>query len=106
MILDGGTGGGGEGPGDGDSGAGSVTISKAEWNIGKERLRVEGDDAPTGADVLVSDADSGDLLGQTVVEENGRWRFEAFNVAVPCRVRAEINGQFGESEVDRAPNCN
>jgi hypothetical protein len=27
-------------------------------------------------------------------------------VAVPCRVRAEINGQFGESEVDRAPNCN
>ncbi len=82
-----------------------VYITEAEWDEEDSELEVEGDEGPSGAVVKISNANTGELLGTTIVESSGEWEFEISNIdPVPCRVRVEINGQFAERDVEDAPD--
>ena len=85
----------------------TVNISRAEWGEGDGELKVEGGQAPAGALVTLTDADTGELLATEVVERRGDWEVELTEPAVvPCRVRIEIEGQTAaERGVDNAPSA-
>ena len=98
------------GDGGGDSNA-QVTVEEAEWEAEDAELKVKGRGAPGGASVSVSDADTGLVLVTSTVDaedDEGEWEVEVRDLAAaPCRVRAEINGQFSERDVENAPRaCN
>jgi hypothetical protein len=85
----------------------SVEIDKAYWDRRRERLVVEGEDAPSGARVEVYAAQSGELLGTTSVRDD-EWRVRVQDPApVPCAVRVDLyaDGRFGSAveRVRRAP---
>lgn len=79
-------------------------IHKAKVNAKKATLDVKGKHAPSGKEVMISDADSGMQLGTTVVRDNGNWKYKgSYSRTPPCRIRVDINGQYGEYNVDYAP---
>jgi len=85
----------------------SVKIDKAYWDRRRERLVIEGEDAPSGARVEVYAAQMGDLLGTTSVQDD-EWRVRVQAPSpVPCAVRVDLyaGGQFGSvvERVRRAP---
>ncbi|RMD70828.1 MAG: hypothetical protein D6819_03260, partial [Gammaproteobacteria bacterium] len=76
-----------------------MEITKAEWRADKHELKVEGK-GEKGLTVEVKNAfDLSQLLGSTTVRD-GKWRVRAKNPSpVPCRVRAEMDGQVAERDV-------
>lgn len=85
--------------------AAAFSVTQATWSSRDGgRLRVEG----TGTDdrqVTIRDASSGVVLGQTTVEDNGRWRRTIEKPAMPpCRIRVEQSGGgVIERDVDNRP---
>lgn len=87
-----------------------VEIRKAVWDSEERELEVKGTWTTTGVSVYVFDAITGDPLGSTVTRRDDgviKWEFEREHPAVvPCRVRVEIDGRYGERDVAYAPaNC-
>ena len=84
----------------------AVTITRAEWDEADNELKVEGDQAPAGTPVILSNAVTGVLLATDVSERNGEWEVELEEpAAVPCRVRVEIEGRTpAERAVTDAPS--
>jgi chitodextrinase len=84
-------------------------LKKAEWNSENSRLRAGGDKSLPGAEVIISNAATGNDLGTVIVKADGKWRYEAIISdpgSVPCSVRVEINGQVATKDVKNAPaNC-
>jgi PKD repeat protein len=84
-----------------------IGIASATWESSDRELEVEGYWRTAGAAVRVFNAYTGALLGTTSVgSDDGRlkWEFEREDMSpAPCRVRVEIEGRFGEREVDDAP---
>ena len=89
------------GSNDGDC---EVRIEEVEWEAREAEMEVEGTGAPVGAKVIITDAKTGDMIGTTAVQSNGEWELERdLHNSVPCRVRAEINGEYAEMDVEHAP---
>lgn len=102
-----------------------IEIVSASWDREDSELKVKGTWTTPGASVKLSDALTGTVLGTTTVRSNDEhhdheddehenstsgiytWEFELEHLAaVPCRIRAEINGRYGERDVAYAPaNC-
>ncbi|MDJ0741703.1 MAG: MopE-related protein, partial [Gammaproteobacteria bacterium] len=83
-----------------------LSISRASWDAGERELEVEGDQAPAGAQAVLSNPDTGELLDVEVVERSGEWEFELEGLRsseVPCRVRVELGGRSGVQRVANAP---
>ena len=82
-----------------------VRIDKAEWQAERRRLRVEGDRVPGGVAVTIRNAVSGEVLGSATAADDNEWRLDLRlpRDAVPCRVRAAVNGRFDEMNVNDAP---
>lgn len=98
-----------------------VEIIKASWDRKDRELSIKGYWSKAGEPVTLSDALTGEILGSTRVkgrehdedheehdkktsEINYVWKFELeYPATVPCRVRAEIDGRFGERDVAYAP---
>ncbi len=88
----------------------TIEIGRAIWDSEKRKLKVEGLWPTLGALATVSNARTGAVLGTTTVRnKDGRLAYKFVRSgldAVPCRVRVEIDGRFGERDVSRAPaNC-
>jgi hydrogenase small subunit len=78
-----------------------LIITRAEYNKGRNRLKVEGTGG-AGKTVIVRDAATLTTYGSSVIDSRGRWKFEAYKpVPVPTRVRAECSGQVIEMNVIR-----
>ena len=78
-------------------------MKEAEWKAREAELEVEGKGAPVGAKVTITNAKTGDMIGTTAVKMNGEWKLELdLRASVPCSVRAEINGQSVEMDVEDA----
>jgi len=78
-------------------------LTKAEWRSDKSEVKVDGE-GHAGAKVVVMNAGTQAILGTANVDGDGKWRFRLKNpTGVPCRVRAECNGQFLERDVLNAP---
>ena len=91
-------------PPDSDDDDSEVRVEEVEWEARESELDVEGTGAPVGAKVIITDAKTGDMIGTTAVQRNGEWELERdLHDSVPCRVRAEINGQYAEMDVEHAP---
>jgi len=82
--------------------AGPVSIDEASWDANRklaDTLYVSG----TGedrADIALFNAHSGESIGNTRADRRGRWKFSIKNPAsVPCRVRAESNGESSDRDV-------
>ncbi len=103
-----------------------VAINSAYWDSSERELKVKGIWTTPGATVEIFDAITGEFVGSTTVrtysgddshedDEHGGeasgggfyWEFEKEHLdVVPCRVRVEIEGRFGERDVAYAPsNC-
>jgi PKD repeat protein len=89
-----------------------VDIAKAKWDQEDSELKVTGYWETIGDEVKLSDALTGKLLATTTVQldeeheshPNFEWEFELEHLTVvPCRVRVEINGRYGERDVAYAP---
>lgn len=77
-----------------------VYIHKALASLRKKWLGVKGKHQSVGADVVISDADSGYVFDKTVVRRNGKWRYRgSYGDTQLCRVRVEIEGQYAEKDV-------
>ena len=88
----------------------SIDIARASWSAYERELEVEGAWPAAGVLVTVSNARTGALLGTTSTGYDDGvlgYEFERSGLAVvPCRVRVEIAGRFGERNVSNAPaNC-
>ena len=88
----------------------NIEIRRAAWDSRERKLEVEGSWPTPGALVTVSNAVTRTPLGTTTVRyDDGRLGYEYERsglTAVPCRVRVEIAGRFGERDVSNAPpNC-
>lgn len=85
----------------------SVQIDKATWGARERELEVEGPWSRSGAQVTVSNAGTGRVIGITTVRyDDGRLGYELERSGLaeaPCRVRVEIDGRFGEAAVEKAP---
>lgn len=75
----------------------TIAIRKAEWK--KQRLRVEGKSRKVFFTVIVSDADTGKMLGQTRTDSEGKWKMDIDGLRPPCRLRAEVDGGSDERDV-------
>ena len=85
---------------------GTVTIKEAKWESGDSKLEVRGDKSNPGETVDISNADTGEMIGTTLVKNDGKWKFAMELDLSPCRVRATIGNQFDERSVKDAPaNC-
>ncbi|MDH3690768.1 MAG: carboxypeptidase-like regulatory domain-containing protein [Gammaproteobacteria bacterium] len=81
-----------------------LRITKTDWNADHATLRVDGERASSGAQVKVTNADTGAELGTVTAKADGKWRLELLNTySVPCHVRAESGGQTAEKAVKNAP---
>ena len=89
---------------------GVVNITTAVWDAAASELQVRGTRCTSGSPIALRNADSGALLDNAVVDNIGAWSFSTAIddvAAVPCRVRVEVDGNSGESDVANAPvNCN
>jgi NiFe hydrogenase small subunit HydA len=92
--------------GGGEPAPDNFILKKAEWNIEKRQLKVEGE-GPIGAKVLVANARSGDALATVTVNSDNKWRYKKDKPSsIPCRVLAEIGKSALEKAVKNAPsNC-
>jgi hypothetical protein len=78
-------------------------MTKAEWRSGKSELKVDGK-GDVGTEIVVMNAGTQAILGTASVDPRGKWKFRLKNPAgVPCRVRAEFDGQFLERDIRYAP---
>jgi len=89
-------------PGDGE-----VRITQAEWEAEKSKLKVRGE-GTIGEEVIITNADTGEHLGEAEVDERGKWKLDVFNLSSgPCSVRAALE-EYPSAEVARevknAPN--
>lgn len=85
-------------------GANPATIKAADWRADDAKLVVKGKLAFAGSTVTVSDAESSDILGVAVAEDDGIWRLAVKNpTVVPCSVKAETGGNTDLRTVDSAP---
>jgi len=111
---------------------GMVTIEQAKWKSGDKRSKLEvtgiytADSFKTGKPsekskrfkasnrqaqgkglvVIISNADTGKMIGSTRIRRDGSWKFDRPVGIAPCRVRATVNDQFDEENVLDAPaNC-
>jgi hypothetical protein len=90
-------------------GGDELRITEAEWDDEESELQVEGSEAPRGATVSITNADTGKEIGTARVNEDGRWELEnrLDSSSVPCRVRAAAMGKSSDAkDVEDAPaNC-
>lgn len=85
-----------------------IDIRQAEWDADEQELEIKGSWSTAGATVDIYDAIIGNQIGSTVTRiDDGiiEWEFEQDHPdVVPCRVRAEIEGRYGERDVAYAPS--
>jgi len=85
-------------------GANPATIKAANWRADDAKLVVKGKRAFAGSTVTVSDAESGDILGIAVAEDDGIWRLAVKKPSVvPCSVQAETDENTDLRAVGNAP---
>ena len=86
--------------------AASFTLTQASWTASTKRLTVQGTGNVRTA-VMVTNAATGVLVGNTLVGSRGTWQVIRINPPqVPCRVRATSGGVSLEMDVANAPsNC-
>lgn len=89
------------------AGAEEFKIKTAGWKAEKQLLTVQGNKVPKKAQVTISNAGTGTLLGQTTANSKGNWTFKLSKPSsVPCRVRAVVGQSSAEKNVEKAPsNC-
>lgn len=88
---------------DTDSHDDNFELKKAEWRGDKKELTVEGE-GTKGAAVTIFNAATNDIIGQTMVNSDGKWRVVIKKpVAVPCTVRVSYKGQAASRKVKNAP---
>ena len=89
----------------GGSDSSALTISRAEWDAGDRRLRVEGDKDRRAAVTVVNAYDPSQVLGNDNDTEDRDWRVRVRRPSpVPCRVSAtSSDGQTAVRDVRRAP---
>jgi hypothetical protein len=84
-----------------------VEITRASWSPSERELEVEGPWHSAGASVTLTNAETGMVLATTTVRyDDGRLGYELELeglTGVPCRVRVEIAGRYGERDVANAP---
>jgi cysteine-rich repeat protein len=89
-----------------DPGDSEVRITQAEWEAEKSKLKVRGE-GTIGEEVIITNADTGEHLGEAEVDERGKWKLDVFNpTPVPCSILATLGGdQSAEAarEVKNAP---
>jgi len=77
-------------------------IKEAEYKQEDNRLKIKGR-ADDHADVQLFDADSGAAFATVSSDDEGKWEYKKKNPdAIPCKVRAESNGDSAEKEVKEA----
>jgi hypothetical protein len=84
------------------------SIDRASWNTSDRKLLVSGRDGPRGQGrATLLSADGSVVLGETKVEDDGKWKFEVEKPRlVPCLVRVEIGNSAAVRGVSNAPaNC-
>jgi hypothetical protein len=81
-----------------------VRVSRASWVARKTLLKITGTSTFKSATLTLTNADTGDTLGNVTTNRAGRWSLILDDpVSVPCQVSAEINGQTAVAKVLRAP---
>ncbi len=86
----------------------TLTISRAVWDAGEQRLRIEGDKNRRATVTVVNAFDVTQVIGSDNDTDDRDWRVRVRSPnPVPCRVRAtSSDGQIVERDVSRAPaNC-
>ncbi|MCU7935374.1 MAG: hypothetical protein KZQ99_10905 [Candidatus Thiodiazotropha sp. (ex Dulcina madagascariensis)] len=82
-----------------------LKIEKATWNAKKKRLTIEGK-GKEDERVTVTNAWSGASIGRDNVDDDDEWKVSKKRPSlVPCRVRAESDGESDERDVKNAPDC-
>jgi hypothetical protein len=85
-------------------GADAVRITTAEWKPETSQLKIEGMAEHRDGIVLVRDATTKAFLGSAAVRADGKWALKIREPkSVPCRTRAEIDGQSAECDIENAP---
>ena len=85
---------------------GTFLIDETKWESGDSRLVVKGVKANRGEKVIITNANTGEMIGSTRAKKSGEWKFERELEPAPCRVRATVDKQFDEKDVKNAPsNC-
>ncbi|MBS1213204.1 MAG: hypothetical protein H6R26_1821 [Proteobacteria bacterium] len=92
-----------------------VQVGQARWVSNRSRLIVKGKAkffkghrrSASPMSVTIYDADSSQALGVVPLRRNGSWKFAGTLVesAVPCTVRADLNGSGAIRNVKRAPGA-
>ena len=88
--------------------AADFSIERASWDADDRKLLVRGTDGPRGQGrATLLSADGRIVLGQTKVEDDGKWKFEVEKPRqAPCRILVEIGGSTAMRAVSDAPaNC-
>lgn len=80
-------------------GGGAFIVSKAKYNFKKGRLKVKGK-ATVGSSVIISDAETGQLLAADVPVKEGEWKARIDLDEAPARIHAESDaGCSAEQDV-------
>ncbi|MEW6669336.1 MAG: hypothetical protein AB1512_29340 [Thermodesulfobacteriota bacterium] len=76
-----------------------LAITVAQWTASKAELSIQGS-APAGADVVLTDAVKGTMLGSVTADTRGNWTFSLAGLASPpTRVAAQAGGLTSERAV-------
>ncbi len=78
-----------------ESSEGSFQIGWAEWNAEDGALKLKGSGAKKKEDIVVKDAATGEIIGTTRSEDEGKFEFKNEHMAsVPCGVLVENDKRF------------
>jgi len=81
-------------------------IKESKWESGDSRLVVKGNGASPREKVIITNANTGEMIGSTRARRRGNWKFERELEAAPCRVQVTIGEQIDAKDVEDAPaNC-
>lgn len=79
-----------------------LEIGDAKFKYEKNVLLIKGE-SEEDANISLFDADSGVLLKTLKADDEGKWKYRRRNpTVIPCRVRAESEGETDEKKVEKA----
>ncbi|MGD2119157.1 MAG: hypothetical protein PVG66_12410 [Chromatiales bacterium] len=79
-----------------------LSISEAKWEAGDSLLVVKGK-GPARTSVVIRDADSLSVVGNTLSDREGKWRLKKRLSKSPCRVQAAADGFITSKTVENSP---
>jgi hypothetical protein len=82
-----------------------IKITQAEWEARRDKLKVRGL-GPIGEEVIITNANTGDHLGEAEVDGRGKWKLDVFDpTSVPCSVRATLDEDESAEVVREVKNA-